>query len=1062
MRKRLVGLVAALITTIAGGAMLQADVRPARSAQRSAALGNFGVGSALVIEPPAARFARELDARERREQIRDWAVLGTVARLGATLEQAAAATYELPPARLPYLDELYSFEYGRGRRVYLGVRVLLFHDANDPDPIATIARLADRVRMENGDLPATLEVYLVRDQPDDGVINVEREPDLTREAVLSPAYGYVEGDGSTPARLADWLSRADDLTFAQLGKDGRLLLGGRRFPATRTAGLTVEDIAVLYQAHEQLDAPHAEQRALLRDLPFEARAAIARIEELAAAGHLTPEILHRQLEALADKLSPDQIEPVFDALRATAGSARAPGFSLDPQWIPSTADPQHPQFLVALRRFATDPCKDLAAIAQEARAILKNEPDETRRTWRASRAAGLEHADHAPAKLCAEIKTLIAPKLLEVAEALERARPADWDAALAGYYNLQSHWTNLTKADAEWAAARVSEAALTFHEANSKIQCARYEGVAGTQVGMTLFYTDLLAKLWESTDYGLSAPVFDVPGFQSAPRVHLPESFQQTIDANPDTRIWFGPRANRVSRLATASGVRFTFEHRYSRIYAAGNNPARPGVEGEPGEDSRRTLGWWDRHFEDVADYEPQYHRQNQIMKWSLITAALVDSPIARYLYATSVDTHLTFASWQRANHGELRFAEVLPAVHTAMPGRECLPIIESYPFETLGTRHSVSGGVSTAGRATPRVTPKIDPSRALGARKPYVSESGGASTATVTRAHPVVARTKVTFENAGRARTNTPDGPIKLATQEVSYARGRTPHDLVIRSGRGNGALGELAITAERGRVRQTWRSGAVESARTGEPTAVNTIEAADAEAQRGHVDVAAEAYQKLIAKPATANDVARLTVVDAAHGRAAQTVDRLGQLESQLADVLPEARAALLKALEDTASAAVARRAHAMFEHGAPLNGDGEVVTSVAGRAVVTRDVAAKVASKARPAATTDLSDGKIYFDGRVLSAHDGLIPDTGGLAARVRRVRGVQIDELDASAFGALPDQMRVPPDRLRMPDGAIFTAPPEPATVRPVAPRRIYLVHSCDADHSTTTTDDDCRP
>ncbi|MBC7973501.1 MAG: hypothetical protein H7138_00845 [Myxococcales bacterium] len=161
MRSRVVVLIAAWLSIVGGVAPSYADVQPLpKEAPPTAARRSTGVavGESFTVEPPSARYMRDLDARERREQGRDWAVLATVARLGVTPEQLAAATYELPPARLPYLDELYAFEYGRGRRAYVDDRVLLFRDHDDPDPQATIGRLADRVRMENGDDFSKVEI----------------------------------------------------------------------------------------------------------------------------------------------------------------------------------------------------------------------------------------------------------------------------------------------------------------------------------------------------------------------------------------------------------------------------------------------------------------------------------------------------------------------------------------------------------------------------------------------------------------------------------------------------------------------------------------------------------------------------------------------------------------------------------------------------------------------------------------------------------------------------------------------------------------------------------------
>ena len=43
-----------------------------------AAAGPIAVGSSFITEPPVAPFVRELDERERREQVRDWAVLSTI------------------------------------------------------------------------------------------------------------------------------------------------------------------------------------------------------------------------------------------------------------------------------------------------------------------------------------------------------------------------------------------------------------------------------------------------------------------------------------------------------------------------------------------------------------------------------------------------------------------------------------------------------------------------------------------------------------------------------------------------------------------------------------------------------------------------------------------------------------------------------------------------------------------------------------------------------------------------------------------------------------------------
>jgi hypothetical protein len=95
-------IIVSLVVALAG--LVGGEVGSARAGGKSDATprGGIGVGSAFVVEPPASAAVRELDARERREQVRDWAVIAAVQQLGATPEQVAAATHELPAVRLPY------------------------------------------------------------------------------------------------------------------------------------------------------------------------------------------------------------------------------------------------------------------------------------------------------------------------------------------------------------------------------------------------------------------------------------------------------------------------------------------------------------------------------------------------------------------------------------------------------------------------------------------------------------------------------------------------------------------------------------------------------------------------------------------------------------------------------------------------------------------------------------------------------------------------------------------------------------------------------------------------
>jgi hypothetical protein len=72
-------------------------------------------------------------------------------------------------------------------------------------------------------------------------------------------------------------------------------------------------------------------------------------------------------------------------------------------------------------------------------------------------------------------------------------------------------------------------------------QTARYEGnqLAGTEVGMVLFYTDLLMKLW-SFDFADSAPR-RVPGFPVEADMQFSLVHKQERERAPGARLWLGP-----------------------------------------------------------------------------------------------------------------------------------------------------------------------------------------------------------------------------------------------------------------------------------------------------------------------------------------------------------------------------------------------------------------------------------------------------------------------------------------------------------------------------------------
>lgn len=310
--------------------------------------------------------------------------------------------------------------------------------------------------------------------------------------------------------------------------------------------------------------------------------------------------------------------------------------------------------LARMRAFVAHPCDEIDVIAKRATALKQAEPDPTRYTsptrtaLRLREAAASATSTQDEASVCRALEAFV-PELDKTISTIASTAASGWNTALASYYHLEPQLLAVPKSDPRSIPAELTFRALQYYAAETRTQCARYEGTTGTSVGMTMFYTDLLAKLWMSTDHGLSAPTLDVAGFVTEPGIELSPELEAAIDKNRDTRIWFGPRANGVSRVAS-TGTSILFDHSFARIFAAGSDREYPGIEARPNESSRRAIGWWDHHYDDVADYEQEFHRLNQIMKWSLVTGALSDAGAVQYLQAVSVRRDRDFDDWFHAN----------------------------------------------------------------------------------------------------------------------------------------------------------------------------------------------------------------------------------------------------------------------------------------------------------------------------------------------------------------------------------------------------------------------------
>jgi hypothetical protein len=215
---------------------------------------------------------------------------------------------------------------------------------------------------------------------------------------------------------------------------------------------------------------------------------------------------------------------------------------------------------------------------------------------------------------------------------------------------------------------------------------ARYDGgLVGTEVGMTLFYTDMVAKNWV-TGVGVGVPSKAVPGFVPDPETDIP--WGHCDDTGDESgRLWFGQDDAEFSVGARSLDIGSVA----TRLFVHSD-----GTEGEvePSYGFGRGLRWWDRHFVAIADYEPQYHRLDQLMRWSAaIEWAILAGWPGASIPVSDATPGLRFDQWYGA-HQELRERDAVAFVTPPGITTEALLAKPSSPYEMCRQLH-VKGGVS-------------------------------------------------------------------------------------------------------------------------------------------------------------------------------------------------------------------------------------------------------------------------------------------------------------------------------------------------------------------------------
>lgn len=623
---------------------------PSRPAQASSAgaFKDFPVGVARAINLSASRDAlEELTPREQADQVRDWLLFSVVSAAGVSAEDANTALFDLPPIRHGLMRPVANFEYGDTRSCYIGDgRVLALVPAGASEERAEqLARIADEHRKNLGETPTRLLLFEYELKPADDPARLTalltRRDAVNVPDLFKPAAGYHEAKISSLDDLKHFMGQVDDLTYVSL-KDG-LTVGGRKIKGHAYRGIRVEEVAALYQSEAKL----REGRQALKRKADEYKARCTKLTYRFES--------EREEWSRSCALEGAALEKESWQARKAGGLVGGSGFSLDPAYdyaklaakFDSEIAPKLRPHLSGDTSTTADGDDPLAVLP----VTLRGGPVEQKIKKARD---GLARSDAGPLlKLLGEVK----------------------DTEVAG------------------------EIENTVNEGYG-YQKARYDGeLQGTEVGMVLFYTDLLAKLW-AINFQSSAPSVDVADF--LPMTVLPVSsiYKEELSELRETRLWFGPQ-DKGYQVADDGGS-LLFGRTSTRVYAASSNPFKPGEEGQPNALSAAFLGWWDDHYDEIARFEPEYERLNEIMKWSLVITWLNQREEAGklgFLREEKVERGNWFPDWVKQRPLSYTAWDKIKFHPRGGDGTttESLPILYSDHYLTPGRERPFSGGVSLA-----------------------------------------------------------------------------------------------------------------------------------------------------------------------------------------------------------------------------------------------------------------------------------------------------------------------------------------------------------------------------
>lgn len=677
-------------------ALFAQSSQPSQTSSVSMASADFKEGTRLFIDVSVDwRNFSDLTVLDREAQVLDWLLMAVVDELGFDAKDAERVLFDEPLDRSWILRDFSTLQAGQLRNVVLDEQLSIALTPTEATKEETNDLLADAVdlhRMRTGQKPAKLIHVAYSIHPSFDGAWIERQADIDASRFFQRTGGYIESSIEKIDDLTAFLGEIEDLVYVS-ARGRKLVLGGRQVGHRDPLGLQIEDIATLWLAGP------------------------SRFHHFNAAWKKKSETLEASFQAQAKRFN-DNAKKRNDNLYETAisrnwtesnyaSAALKLRSSIEIEWTEleqrierearAFESEQEAAYLEALPDlitdvgFSLDPEVDYEGL----HTFLTEEFKQTLADSRAALGVSIFDIGDFDSAVAALVKTT--PSLQPLLVFLDEQIPL----ANAPLGPEQTSENFVARLAAQLTLQGLQDAIIK----KFRYQAARYDGrLKGTKVGMTLFYTDLLAKLW-ILDLEGSAPR-DIEDFPALGTIEMAGIHKTQIKKLPGTRVWFGPKDDSYSLVEDGQG-NLSFARNVVRIYAASSDTLRQGDETSPNTWSKLLLHWWDNQYERVSHYERQYGRLNQILKWTVTINWLIANKHGDLLTFLDdyrdIERDLWFPEWSKDHATNLTFQDwssipFLP--RNRKTETEALPILISAPFtmfRDLPEQSVVSGGVSGA-----------------------------------------------------------------------------------------------------------------------------------------------------------------------------------------------------------------------------------------------------------------------------------------------------------------------------------------------------------------------------